>query len=337
MNTSLLIKNSILIALIIAVFGCSEEKKSLKISSAGKTSEMIVAINEVHWKSDIGDTIRGHFGQSIPGLSMEEPYFKLVQMPESGLGDLFKKHRNIFIVKFDKTIEKAKLEARQDVWSQPQTVIVITAPNKESFFEIFNSKKEGMLDLYNQTERIRIIKAFRTDENLSIRNELNQYLKVSIVFPNGFYIGKKGNSFMWMRKRTDKYDHEVMVYTYPYTDKAEFNLSKIIDKRNEISRQFIPGPAHGTYMMSSDIFPSTSRVIRINGFYTVETRGQWKVEGDFMGGPFLNYSILDEKNNRIVVLDGSVYSPNNEKRDHMRQLESIFHTFKLPNDTIVKE
>jgi hypothetical protein len=48
-----------------------------------------------------------------------------------------------------------------------------------------------------------------------------------------------------------------------------------------------------------------------------------------MGGPFLNYAILDEENNRIISLDGYVYYPNNDKRDLLLQLEAMFYTLEF--------
>ncbi len=54
-----------------------------------------------------------------------------------------------------------------------------------------------------------------------------------------------------------------------------------------------------------------------------ETRGKWEVKDDFMAGPFLNYAILDKKNNRIIVIEGFTYAPSINKRDFVFELEAI--------------
>ncbi|MBC8148022.1 MAG: DUF4837 family protein, partial [Bacteroidetes bacterium] len=95
------------------------------------------------------------------------------------------------------------------------------------------------------------------------------------------------------------------------------------------TKEHIPGMVDSSYMIVSTAYPPISKVVEINGCYAVETRGLWEVERDFMGGPFLNYTILDEINNRIVTVDGSVYSPNKEKRAHIRQLESMFYSVEF--------
>ncbi|HIE45165.1 MAG TPA: DUF4837 family protein, partial [Flavobacteriaceae bacterium] len=43
-------------------------------------------------------------------------------------------------------------------------------------------------------------------------------------------------------------------------------------------------------------------------------------------GPFLNYALLDKKNNRIIVVEGSVYAPSIAKRDYLFELEALLKT-----------
>jgi hypothetical protein len=60
------------------------------------------------------------------------------------------------------------------------------------------------------------------------------------------------------------------------------------------------------------------------GGYTVETRGIWKMQNDFMGGSFLSYTFIDKVNNKVITLDGYIYHPNEVKMGYIRQLEAIF-------------
>ena len=63
--------------------------------------------------------------------------------------------------------------------------------------------------------------------------------------------------------------------------------------------------------------------------YAVETRGMWNVVGDFMGGPFVSYSIVDPTSSKIVTAEGWIFYPNKEKRDLLRQQESILYSLKF--------
>ncbi len=42
-----------------------------------------------------------------------------------------------------------------------------------------------------------------------------------------------------------------------------------------------------------------------------------------MAGPFVNYNIIDKKNNRIIVVEGFTYAPSVNKRDFIFELEAI--------------
>jgi hypothetical protein len=63
--------------------------------------------------------------------------------------------------------------------------------------------------------------------------------------------------------------------------------------------------------------------------YAYETKGTWEMENDFMSGPFINYSIVDKPNKRILVVEGFCYAPSKEKRDLMFELEAIIKTIKF--------
>ena len=67
----------------------------------------------------------------------------------------------------------------------------------------------------------------------------------------------------------------------------------------------------------------------IKNFESFETRGTWEVQGDFMGGPFINYLVKDSINNRTLYIEGIVFSPSQRKRDNIIELEAIIKTLKI--------
>ena len=81
--------------------------------------------------------------------------------------------------------------------------------------------------------------------------------------------------------------------------------------------------------VSEEYMPIISNKIDFNGKFAVETRGLWELENDFMGGPFVNYTLVDEKRNKVITLDGYVYAPNAPKRDLMIQMEALIYSLKF--------
>jgi len=54
----------------------------------------------------------------------------------------------------------------------------------------------------------------------------------------------------------------------------------------------------------------------------------WEVKKDFMAGPFVNYKVKDEKNDRWIIVEGFAFAPSLNKRDYMFELNTIISSFK---------
>ena len=73
--------------------------------------------------------------------------------------------------------------------------------------------------------------------------------------------------------------------------------------------------------------PPMARPIKLeNGRDAMEIRGLWRVEGNYMGGPFVSVSTLDTVNRRIVTAEVFLYAPNKYKRNLLRRLEANLYT-----------
>lgn len=51
-----------------------------------------------------------------------------------------------------------------------------------------------------------------------------------------------------------------------------------------------------------------------------------------MGGAFVNYAFYDEPTKRIYLIDGMVFAPGFKKREFLRHMEAIAHTFRTQED-----
>ena len=111
----------------------------------------------------------------------------------------------------------------------------------------------------------------------------------------------------------------------------DLNPDNIIRVRDSIVEKYIPGPIDGSYMTTDKEFlkPVFKTLPDFPAGYAVETRGLWNVVGDFMAGPFVSYSIVNPESDKIITAEGWVYYPNKDKRDLLRQLESILYSLKF--------
>ena len=324
---------SFILIILIIFTSCEQNRdRSDKVRSIGNTSEILVVVeNEQQWENTIGQVIKEYLGRSQYGLNQEEPIYDLAHIQKNSFNDLFKKHRNILIVDIDKTAQQPKIELREDFWSKPQKLIKITAPSVKEFKAVFEQNAETFRLKYDQAERERILTVFNSTSPNKVTSKITKQFGLNLTIPREFYVAKTETNFMWMRKETEAFSQGIIIFSEPYQDTAQFSLASIIARTNRFQEQFVPGAIEGSFMSTDDEFvPPVSAIITdFISDYTVEVRGLWKVEGDFMSGPFLSYTFIDPKTDHIVTLMGYVYQPNKNKRNLLRQLEAMLYSVQF--------
>ena len=309
-----------------------KEKEIKKARSVGGTSEILmVTQNDEQWNGQMGQAVRDFFEVEQYGLPQPEKNFKVSHINLDALNDMFKKHRNLIIAKIDKDIKNPLVETQRNWVSEPQFVIRITASSPESWVRTFETQKDGLKLIFDDNERKRFQDFFRPTTDVKIVNQLKKRFGVSMNVPEGYFIGIDENDFMWIRNEQDDKSMAFMIYELPYKDTANLNPDNIIKARDSIVKKYIPGPVDGSYMTTDKEFitPIFETLPKFPAGYAVETRGLWNVVGDFMAGPFVSYSIVDPTSSKIITAEGWVYYPNKDKRDLLRQQESILYTLKF--------
>ena len=51
---------------------------------------------------------------------------------------------------------------------------------------------------------------------------------------------------------------------------------------------------------------------------------------------FVSHSVVDEKNNRVIVVEAFVYAAGQKKGKFIRKLEASLYTLKLPADKMIE-
>ncbi len=326
-----LFKTALIFASLVFILSSCKMDRSGLPPSTGKTNEMLIVMNnETDWNGRIGKTVKEFFGDCLEGLPQPEPKYTMAFIPEKNFSKMFQTHHNLFIVDINKDFKEPLLETKKNLWAKPQRVVKITASDKESFFDVFDKNKEAIIELFNENERVRTNGAFLSIEDYKLRGMLVTDFDISLNIPKSFITAKKTTDFVWIRREAEKFSQGIIIYFYPYTDTVAFAPARITHIRDSVTRKYIPGPSKGSYMKTATIVPPVSKRIDFNGNFAVEMRGMWELEGDFMGGPFISYTLVDQRINRVVTLEGYVYNPGQQKRNLIRQIETILYTFKFP-------
>lgn len=309
-------------------FGCNQGnvRKSLLPGVSGQAGEVLVIMEKESWNGGPGEAVKDVFLENVPGLPQTEPLLNVVNISNRAFSELFRIHRNVVITKISSSVNKPKITIGHDKWAQPQTVINIVAPSRESFIKLFNEKGEKVLSAIIQSERKRLMANYTKYAEPGVIKRLERNTGIHLTIPKGYTYDLDTNNFVWISHETPQISQGLFVYYYDYNDTTEFSKINLLNKRNEYLQKYVAGARKGSYMTTELQFMPNYNSFQWQGKYTAELRGLWKVEGDYMGGPFVSISQLDSERGRIVTVEGYVYAPKFNKRNYMRQLEAILYS-----------
>ncbi len=329
-----IIQNLILpIALSIVMLSCNSPGAKME-TITGKSGDVVVIIGKETWKGPAGSIIRQILAQAQSSLPQEEPMFNLINVPPEAFVNLFRSSRNILTVKISSTFTDPKVEFTNDTWAYPQAVINIQAQSPENFEELFKANSNKIIAYFLKAEKDRLMKAYKDACEKGVYKTMLDEFHLQLYVPKGYSIVKKDSDFAWIRYDTPLITQNILVYSYPYDSDSAFTENYQLIKRNLITKKYVAGALPGSYMTTEMELPFDFNILKFNGNYASEMRGLWKVEGDFMGGPFISLSVLDASRRRVVTVEGDVYAPKNNKRNYLRQVEAIVYSMEFPGQKV---
>lgn len=298
-------------------------------SISGKAGEVVVVIHKGNWESEVGSAIRGILAVDEPFLPQKEPMFTLVNIPENAFTSIFQSHRNIIIVKIIPSQGEPKIIFQENVWAAPQIVVTITGAGEDEITTLLQKERDRLSGALLMAERNRNIQNAKRYEDKSLRSVVTEEFGGSPYFPKGYSLKKRTQNFIWISYETTYTNQGVLVYRFPYRDSSDFFIDNLVSQRNEILGRNIPGPVDKSYMTTNLLIEPGLRWIRYNKRDFAELRGLWEVQNDFMGGPFVSHFFLDKENKFIIALESFVYAPRYDKRNYLRQVESLIYSFEF--------
>ena len=317
---------TILFSLLISCTS-TERKITLPNSTTSSMNQVLVVMQNDLWQGIEGDELRKVTGEEVLGLPQREPQFRVTQIPVNAFKNLFKLHRNILIVAIAK---ENGFSVKTNKYASPQTIITLNATNQESLISLIQEKKAVITSAFKNAD-IEVLQRklgksqFDTSKLKTLEN-----LGVHLEIPINYRLVDDTGDFLWMRKSVKQgQSMNIIAYELPINSTADSEGQNIVSIRDTIGKKYIPGQYDGTYLITEQAYSPHTFLVELDGKKTFETRGKWEVKGDFMAGPFLNYTVVDKANNRLVVVEGFTYAPTTNKRDFMFELEVILKTLKI--------
>ncbi len=224
--------------------------------------------------------------------------------------------------------EEDKVSIATDEYAKPQSGAIIKATSEEKLVELINKNSAKIIEALHNSEIKE--RQLRTSISLMKIDSLKKVMGVSMQIPSAYRIAKATDSFFWLRKDLKDGTTNILVYTAPLNmiQNDSTAVSDIIKIRDSIGSRLLPVEDDDKFITEDAYAPYLFKTT-IDGKFAYETKGTWEVKDALMGGPFINYAIKDEKNNRYLILEGFTYAPAVSKRDLQFELESILNSAKI--------
>ena len=317
-----------IITTIALLLSCKEDatKKVYKSDSSGNINNLLVVVDNDLWNNTVGDAIRTHIGAEVYGLPQVEPQFDLRQVPPIVFSDFVRMNRTVLKIQ---RAEESGVKFYTDPYATPQKMVLVSGPTQQILKELIEQNAPKIIQALKKVELKE--KQRRIKKSLFNTSALKSALGINLNLPSAYRIAKKEDDFFWIRRDTKTGIVSLLAYSVPWQDfeTPDVFSHRVIQLRDSVAKRHIPGPTEGDFMTTEMAYTPFSMRTEIAKTEVLETRSLWKVQGAFMSGPFINYSFLDQKNKRILVVEGFVYAPSEAKRDYIFELESIIKSITI--------
>ncbi len=319
----------VILSPLFLLLGCGSNSL-IDISSTGSPYEVLVISEKPQWNGIVGDTLRSIMSEEVLWLNQPEPIFDILSITPEALNDITRRHRNLFIITIDSALDSTFMTISEDKWSTGQVILEVSSPSDSLAALYLSDHRATLTGFLSAIEQNRMHDRSSRYNESYIEKQISAKFDISMVIPMGYKIANDTTDFMWLIYDMPISSQGVVLYSFDKPSEGGEKLNFVSERNSAIS--LIPGPVSGSYMSTDVTFYPESRVVEINGVGWVETRGFWRVEGDFMGGPFINYVTLNSATNRYLGIDMYVYSPSPRypKRNYIRQLESLMLGVEFP-------
>ncbi|KQW96200.1 DUF4837 family protein [Flavobacterium sp. Root420] len=313
----------LLVLIPFLLISCLKTEKQPQPVS-GKPNTISIIIDDQLWYGEVGDSIRNKFASPVWGLTQEEPLFTINQYPARLLEGFVTDSRSIIVVK------KAATDKFEIIRSKalPHNTFRIYGKSVDDIICSIEMNGSQIIKLIRDAE----IEKIQQDNSKALLNPavLKNKFQIDLQIPVGYEYMLHKKNFIWLKKEIISGNTSLLIYQVPIKQltKSSDIVGNIVKMRDSIGL-YIKGREPNTQMITGEAYAPYFSTISLDGKKTFETKGTWELKNDFMTGPFINYAIIDQANKRILVIEGFCYSPSNQERDLMLELEAIIKSVKI--------
>ncbi len=339
--------------------GCTlskEEKAEYLPRATGKTGDMIIIMDSLQWRTDLGKAVRGVFAEEVDGLPRPENTFTVKWIHPNKKIKLLTQIRNlVYVFTLDEdtpgsrqlregftkeTLDRIQLDtsfylvSAQNEFSKGQEVMYLFGATKENLIKHLERDGGKIQDFFNNVEKKRKLESiYKSKSTSGITSFLGNAYGFELRFPVGYQVADQQKDFVWIRLMKPEEDNSIFVSWKPYESEYQLLPDSLIAWRDQIAEKYLfedPDNPISYVVTETTIpfIPVKAKQLSINNQFVMQLKGLWKTNNQTMGGPFVSHTLVDAEKGRLYYLEGFTFSPSKPQREIIRELETILETFK---------
>ena len=344
----------LMIAIPLLLFSCGEEltREDLLPDATGEHGHILVLMDDHLWEGQMGEALIAQLDQNAKGPYLRpEPLFDFFRKKPGSMTHVNKLSRIILkvMVDADSTYAETAIIDKRNYYAKGQIFLVIKDSDPNRLHHFIQDSFSEVINKLNQFEMDQLIAEYSGKHNNTVNEQAENKFGIGISIPRDSELKVADDDFMWV-----KYDRSrnmigndasgskggvfwiqegIIFWSEPYSDSA-MTYQHILSKRDTVLKYNIPGKVEGSYMATeydSSYAPKAEK-LTYEGTDAISIQGLWKHAGHpgaFGGGPFVQYTLHNQKNNTLVTVCGYVYAPKFNKREYIRELEAMLNTIDI--------
>lgn len=290
-------------------------------NSAGKSREMVVVLPQSAPEDMLKAELRALFGSPIPYLPQAEPEVDLIFTKESSFRGIFKNYRNILILEPNpERYTSSKLRITKNVWAKGQQVFVAQSTDLPQLVKLLERQHKLIERRVYEADICRdLVDLKKTFSSKFAKAVEKTFPDFTINIPTDLEWMQEKDGFLWASNlgKGNRGRLDICLYSLPYTDPAVFTVEPLLAKRDSVMKINVPGEYENSYMRTETRFGADYHSRIINGEFRAELRGLWVMEGDMMGGPFVQHILVSPDHSQLLVAETYVYAPQLDEKKRL--------------------
>lgn len=303
----------------------SGERDVFKRASKGTHHELMVVLEDEAWQGRFGEYLRETLAEPVKDLTEPEARFSFFQVNNSAFDQLlFETYKSIII--FEERDTTPYYQVVYDEWAAPQIIVYYGGRSINEMGALFARTKNDVLKKIEDHDRKVLIRRLRKMAYNNLPPELAEVHVEDIVLPNGFYLSQSRENLKVFKSQNVRTDQYIFFHVRPI---GENPMGEIIEVRDSILKNYFEGPSEDSYLGTEMRMPPTLTQTTIDNNIAFKLSGRWRTYGDFMGGPFVSYTVFLDDQDLVVTVDGFINGPDGDHRKLMMEMEAIMESMKF--------